>query len=217
MPRNSRYTIAILDEEKKERNRLMNFFENKFDVKEITKFDSIDSLISFIKAENIDALAIDYRLKEHNHRFLVNGDVIFKQVFDTLNGFPAFILTNDVTNAKRESKKINSFFIVDKKQTHLPDGKEKNGFLKEIESNIDTYKNDITEKLARFKKLNAKRNKGTLTEPEENDYLELNNFLSKVITGTSAIPMKYFSQETNKKLDEIIAKTDALIKKISQK
>ncbi len=214
---NPKYTIGIIDEERSERHRLMNFFDDSFNVKEIKKFNTTGDLVSLIKSENIDVLAIDYKLKDHNNNFKQNGNLIFKGLSDTLKGFPAFILTNDAKNAQRESKRINSFFIVDKRKTHLATGKEKNEFLKEIKANIKVYKDEINTKLKKLKKLEVLKRKGVLDEEQENEYLEITNDLSKIITGASPIPLKYFSQETNKKLNEIISKTDTLIKKMTKK
>ena len=212
-----KYTLGIVDEEQTELNRLHNFFENDFNVEEINKFKSIDNLVSYIKSEGIDALAIDYRLKEHNTKFNVNGDVIFKDLLSNLKGYPAFILTNDSIKAKKESKSINSFFIIDKEKTHLIKPSEKNEFFREINANIKLYKDSITSKMKRLKVLSNKNNRGKLTDSEENEFLELNNDLSKSLTGTTPIPLKYFSIETNKKFNTLLRKTDKLIHVISKK
>jgi hypothetical protein len=212
-----KYNIAILDEEGKERDKFFNFFENDFNVIEIPYVESINDLVDLIKANHIDAIAIDYNLRDHNSKFQENGDFFFKNLVDRIDNFPAFILTQDSARAKKESKRINPFFVIDKSNINLPEGDKKNDFIREVRTIIDTYKKNIADSITRLKNLEKKRKGGKLSGIEESEYLELNNSLAKSISGYSPLPIKYFTKETNEKLDEIISKTDELIKKISKK
>lgn len=212
-----KYTIAILDEEKKERDKFYNFFEDDFIVVEISAAESVDDLIEIIKSNKINAIAIDYNLKDHKSKFKENGDYFFKNLNSRIQNFPSFVLTQDSERAKKESTLINPFFIIDKEKINLPPGKEKTNFIGEIKNIIKTYDANISNSIKRLKTLEKKRKAKTLSDKEEQEYLELNNYLSKSISGYDSLPLKYFSQDTNKKLDEIISKTDELIKKISKK
>lgn len=213
-----KYTIAIMDEEPKERDRFISFFEDDFNVIEISFVSSVDELIDIIKSEKIDAIAIDYKLKDHKSKFKENGDYFFKQLINRLADFPAFVLTQDAEKAKKESKLIKPRFIIDKTILHSDSDKEKDNFRKEVKSEIKTYKNLFAEKIKRLKALDKIRKaKKGLDEQLENEFLTLNNEIAQSLSGYKALPLKYFSQDTNKKLDEIISKTDELIKKISKK
>jgi DNA-binding NarL/FixJ family response regulator len=214
---NPKFTIAIMDEEAKERNLFTNFFENDFNVVEIPFISSVDDLIEKIKSESIDAIAIDYKLKEHSKKFKENGDFFFKQLMARLQDFPSFVLTQDAKTAKNESKLIKPRFIIDKIILHSDNAKEIKAFKDEVRHEINTYKTSLNEKLKRLKELQKiKKTKG-FNEQLENEFLNLNNEIAQSITGYNTLPLKYFSQDTNKKLDEIISKTDELIKKISKK
>ena len=50
---------------------------------------------------------------------------------------------------------------------------------------------------------------------KENRYIELNNKLSKSISGYDAIPQKYFSEGTNERLDILIKHTEELLTKLN--
>ncbi|HTA27020.1 MAG TPA: hypothetical protein VK809_04495 [Bacteroidia bacterium] len=213
----TRYTIAIMDEEAKERAKFANFFDQDFNIFEIPSISSVDGLIDKIKAENIDAIAIDYKLKEHHSRFKENGDYFFKQLISRLQEFPAFVLTQDAEKAKRESKLIKPRFIIDKEIYHKLHGNDKKAFMNDIISEINTYKKSFTEKLKRLKELEKIKKNKKLNDSLENEYLNLNNEISQSLSGYQALPLKYFSQDTNKKLDEVLTKTDELIKNITKK
>ncbi|MEJ7829895.1 MAG: hypothetical protein WKF91_16930, partial [Segetibacter sp.] len=148
-----KFKIAIMDEEAKERGKLLNFFEKDFDVYEISVVKSIEDLIEIIKTEKIDAIAIDYKLKEHQSKFLENGDFYFKNLIERLSDYPAFVLTNDSVKAKRESKLIKPRFIIDKSIIHTPDLKARKTFMQEIKTEIENYKVDISKKISRLKEL----------------------------------------------------------------
>jgi hypothetical protein len=219
MTKKARYTIAILDEEAKERNRFIKFLESEFIVIPIPFIPSIDALISKIKELEIEAIAIDYKLKDHGSKFKENGDFFFKNLISQLQGFPAFVLTKDAEKARKESKLINPRFIVSKQVLYpkLSLEADQKAFKDNIKLEIKAHHDLIQEKTKRLNELEKLRRKNKLTDSQENEYIELNNDLSKMITGHNDIPMKYFTVETNKKLDDIISKTDALIRKISKK
>lgn len=208
------YTIAILDEEQKERDKFLNFFEKNFNVIELTEIISIDDLVERIKSDKIDALAIDYKLKDHGSDFKENGDYFFKSLVEKIENFPAFILTQDPEHAKLESKRINPLFIIDKAKLNEIDTIKKQQFMSDISSMIESYKLEFNTKIERLNELEKIKNSSTDFENYENEYLELSNSLSKSIIGKNPIPLKFFSKDTNEKLDEIISKTEELLNKI---
>ncbi|MCW3105132.1 MAG: hypothetical protein JWO09_3572 [Bacteroidetes bacterium] len=219
MAKKSNYTIAILDEEALERGRFVKFLKDEFTIVQIPFASSVDDLISKIKELGVDAIAIDYKLKDHDSRFKENGDFFFKNLIAQLQGFPAFILTKDADKARKESKLINPRFIISKRILYpkLASEEDRIGFKDILKYEIQVHQAVIQDKTKRVNALEKLRLKNKLDESQENEYIELNNELSKMITGHNEIPMKFFSVETNKKLDDIISKTDALIKKIGKK
>lgn len=206
-----------MDEELKERGKFVNFFEEEFNVIEIPFVSSVDELIEMIKSEKIDAIAIDYKLKDHKSKFTENGDFFFKQLISRLPDYPSFVLTQDSEKAKKESKLIKSRFIIDKKILHSQIIKETDDFKFEVLQEIETYRNLFDDKVKRLKVLETNRLANDLDANLENEYIRLNNEIALSVTGHETLPMKYFSLETSKKLDDIISKTDELIKKISKK
>ena len=114
-----KYTLGVLDEEAEQIETIEAIFEDVFKIVKIEFASSIEELMDIIKSEKIDVLSIDYKLKDHNSGFPFNGDYFFNELWDKFGDFPAFVLTQDVDNAKKESKKINPRFVVDKEQIML--------------------------------------------------------------------------------------------------
>lgn len=210
---NERYLIAILDEEQKERETFLNYFETSFDVLELEAVDDINQLIDIIRSEKLDAIAIDYKLMDHGSSFSYNGDYFFKELHETLTDYPAFIITNDPVQAKKESSKINPFYILDKGHMDLT-----NPQLKEDVTNIiRNYKGSIDEKLNELEKLNEIRLQKGLNSSQEDRFVELSSELDGTVDKQNHISRTFYSEGTNKKLDEIIARTEELLKKVSKK
>ncbi len=213
-----KYTLGILDEEIEQIDTIEAAFEDVFNIVKIEYAKSIEDLIDIIKSEKIDVLSIDYKLKDHNKGFEFNGDYFFNELLEKFGEFPAFVLTQNVLNAKKESKKINPRFIVDKAEIHSflnPDNKvEKKKFVEDLIYEIEIHQNKIQDDINELKDLESLLEKGEKLGDKENRYIELNNKLSKSLSGYDALPQKYFSEGTNERLDLIIKQTEELLKKI---
>ena len=215
-----KYTLGILDEEQTQIDLISECFKNSFNIVKIDYVEEVDDLIDIIKSEKVDIISIDYKLKDHNSSMQFNGDYFFKELIDKFDGFPAFVLTQDVSSAKNESKKISPRFIVDKTVIHNfldpKNSQSKEDFIKELILEIEVHKDKIKEEIDELRKLEAiLESKEKLDEDKENRYIELNNKLAKSISGYSSLPQKYFSQDTNSRIDLLINKTEELLKKLS--
>ena len=113
------------------------YFEKIFNVVKIESFNSTEDLIALIKSESIDAVAIDYRLTEHNSSFRDNGDFFFKEIRKNLLEFPVFILTRSSDEVKRICKTVDPSFIMDKENINF-------GIGNDIQNNIEEGKIKIT-------------------------------------------------------------------------
>lgn len=214
-----KYTLGILDEEAEQIETIETIFEDVFKIVKIEFASSIEELMDRIKSEKIDVLSIDYKLKDHNSGFPFNGDYFFNELWDKFGDFPAFVLTQDVENAKRESKKINPRFVVDKALIYSfidpANTADKKRFVDELILEIEVHQNNIDEDIAELKALESMIEREEKLGDKENRYIELNNKLSKSISGYDAIPQKYFSEGTNERLDILIKHTEELLNKLN--
>ena len=208
-----RYLIAILDEEETEREAFLTYFEGQFDCIELPTMSNIDELVDIIRSEKIDAIAIDYKLMDHNSSFKYNGDYFFKSLQEALLDYPAFILTSDPNHAKQESSKINPFFILDKGGMDLTNSQ----LRMDVFTIIQNHKNQIKHDLSELKILEEIRAADGLSSIQEDDYVELNNKIAKTVNGKSSIPRSFYSVETNSKLDDVINKAEEILKNLSEK
>ncbi|CAN2046097.1 hypothetical protein GMMP13_250028 [Candidatus Magnetomoraceae bacterium gMMP-13] len=73
----TKYKLGILDEYQDDIDDFLLFFENDFEVEIIELSENQDEIIKKILEANLDAIAIDYKLMEHNTKIGFNGDVIY--------------------------------------------------------------------------------------------------------------------------------------------
>jgi hypothetical protein len=205
------YKIAVLDEELKEREEFFNYFEIDFVVTEMPVINNIDEFVSFIKHEKIDAIAIDYKLKDHGSSFEFNGDYFFKEINKRLLDFPAFILTNDPNHAKRQSPSIIPFYIIDKNRIILTDS----SLRKDILSYISNYKAKVEASFARIKELSIIRKERGLSTKEEEEYIDNNLYVERIVDNETSSPKALYSTAVSDKLSDLISKSESLLKKLT--
>lgn len=213
------YTIAIIDEEQEQRNQFEFVFSKVFNVVQIDSIVSIENLVNQIISENIDAVAIDYRLTEHNSSFHQNGDILFKEVRKSLYEYPVFILTRSSDEVKKICKTVDPSFIIDKENINFGKGEQEKEikFLESIKTKVLVYKNDLQEKKVKLSQLEDLRKKSPAEfKVHEKEYINLNFELGKYISGNLPIPITYFTDESNKRLDSLIEKTEELLRKLDK-
>ncbi|HEX8348619.1 MAG TPA: hypothetical protein VF598_01535 [Hymenobacter sp.] len=207
----TKYRIAVLDEEQAERDNFINYFEDMFDVVEITKLVNIEELIDVIKSESIDGIAIDYKLKDHGSAFQFNGDYFFKELNQLLLDFPSFILTNDPDNAKKESPAIVPFFIIDKGRISQGNSSLKDDVFKVI----DIYKSNIKLNQDRLKELIEIKKSTTLSPKLEQEYININLFLEKTTYSSGVPAASFYSTAIDEKISKLLKSTQDLINELS--
>lgn len=88
-------------------------------------------------------------------------------------------------------------------------------FLESIKTKINIYKTEVNEKVEKLTEYeNLRKNNPQEFLNIENDYINLNFELSRYISGASYIPITYFTQASNERLDSLIAKTENILKKL---
>ena len=214
-----KFTIAIIDEEEQQRSDFEFVFSNSFNVVQIDSFESIEVLIGQIKSENIDAVAIDYRLTEHNSTFKTNGDFLFKEIRKNLFEFPVFILTRSSDEVKKICKTVDPSFIIDKENIYFGKGEEEKmaTFLDSIYTKISVYKNDLQEKINRVNNLeDLRKNNPEEFSKYESEFVNLNLELNKYLYAGN-IQMTYFTSEANNKLNSLIEKAENILNRLDKK
>jgi len=73
----NKYRLGVLDEDQSDIDDLRIFFENDFIIEVIELSDNQDAIINRVFEANLDAIAIDYKLMEHNTKIGFNGDLIY--------------------------------------------------------------------------------------------------------------------------------------------
>src|SRR3712207_2776358 len=147
--------LGYLDENKGNRNTFNRIFKKDFEVvmlDDFTKVFTLDLLLEEIDRQEIQALAVDYKLAE-------KGDVQYdgNQVLEVINErkryFPVFMMTSYVDAA---IQRVNNAFLVNDKDG-LNDPKTVELLKNQIKGSVESYHRIVHDVEQRTKELEAKQ------------------------------------------------------------
>jgi hypothetical protein len=207
-----KHKIGYIDEDRAEVRAFKRFAKNDFDIMdfEINADTTIDGLFQSIMKSDISALVIDYDLKETNIiRF--NGDEVVNKVIEELYNFPLFILTSyegDALDAVEDVDIVYDKELMENKRGML---------IKRIRNKIENYHDRLEEAEKELLRLIKKKDKDGLSHLEEDRLIELDNFLQHSISKKDRLPTYLKQPGGLKKLDNLINKTEELLKEMRKK
>ena len=204
-----KFKLGILDEYQDDIDDFLHFFENDFEIVIIEPFDNQDEIIQKILDADLDAIAIDYKLMEHNTNISFNGDVIYNSLVDRLYDFPAFILTNYVPDASKTN--IKDEFKIIPKRWMKAGSTEGVDLIEKIKLSITKYKKRIDDYEKELLTLIHKKNNDKLSAKEEARLIELDSILEKTIDKKDSIPKQWKKEESE--ISKLIKLAEDIIKK----
>lgn len=206
------YRLGYVDEDEGQRNSFYQFLKDDFEIIlfSITDETELDSLVEEIFQSGIEMLVLDFRLDETG---LVNfnADSLVDKIQERNLYYPLVILTSHEEDAMDHISNAN---LINGKEEML--GSKVQLFKQKLNKIVSGYQAQVLEAETDLEKLEAKRQNEGLDATEEDRYVELNNYLDKTMTAKSRISRTFYSEDTNKKLDDLIVKTSEILSKIEK-
>ena len=207
------YKIGYVDEDEGQRSSFYHYLKYDFEVVlfEITQETKVELLVDEIFNSRLDILVLDFLLDETG---LVdfNADQLVDPIQERNLYYPLVVLTSHEPDAFDNLANAN---LVNGKEEML--GSKVEIFKQKLNKIASTYQNKISETEAELTKLEQKRTKEGLEPDEESIYVDLNHFLDNTVAAKGHISRTFYSEDTNKKLDELINKTEEMLNKIPDK
>lgn len=202
------YKIWFVDENEIQRITFRKIFKDKFDIfiVEAEKYDTPRELLEDSLKSWVDILLIDYYMTE---QLWYNADQL-EEEFKKINPhFPFLIVTSEIDDAFLH---IDNPSIVYSKSIWKDNNQELADFKTKLEKIIEKYQNKLHEYEIELEELEKKSTNELLTPEEEDRFVKINKFLLE--TKWDFTSGSFFSNDTNKKLDSIIEKTEELLDKL---
>lgn len=206
------FRIGYIDEDEGWQNSFYQKLKEDFDVKlfEITKETSKESLVEEIFESALDVLVLDFRLDE-NDLLDFNADEIIEKIQQINLHYPLIVLTSYEEDALDNVENAN--LVNDKEMLQ-----SKNNILKRKLSSIASgYKEKIESAKKNLQRLEKRRAAAGLNSSEEDQYVELNTFLDQTICAENRLSRTFYSEETNKKLDDLINLAERVLDNVKDK
>jgi len=201
--------IGYIDDDKAWRNTFWQFFKSDFDVVlfDINEKTDVDSLTDDIFEKDIDMLVIDFRLESVDF----NADALVDKIQERNLYYPMIVLTSYESEALDHLANAN---LVNGKDMLDGDNPKPDILKQKMLKIADDYKRKISKSERELEFLEKKRVKEGLIPNEEDIYVELNNFLDKTVAAKKHLSRTFYSEDTNKKLDDLIGKMEHLLNMI---
>lgn len=207
--------LGYLDEDKGNRNTFYRIFKKDFEVvmlDDFAKVFTLDLLLAEIDKQEIQVLAVDYKLAE-------KGDVQYdgNQVLEAINErkryFPVFMMTSYVDAA---IQKVDNVFLVNDKDG-LNDPKTVEMLKNQIKGSVESYHRIVNDIERRTKELEAKQDATEgLTEDEEKELLNLHFELSKIDPAANPLSPDKMQTKAVKDLRSIVSLSEEILKSLNK-
>lgn len=202
--------LGYLDENKGNRNTFYRVFKKDFEVvmlDDFTKVFTIEQLLEEIDKQNIQVLAVDYRLADSGV-VQYDGDQVIKAIDEHKRYFPVFMMTSFVSAA---IQKVNNAFLVNDKDG-LNDDKTVELLKAQIAGSVEAYQRIVNEKEQRTKALEAKQNATEgLSDDEEKELLNLHIEMSKIDPKANPLSADIMQTEAIKDLKSVVALSEQIL------
>lgn len=211
----SNIRILFIDEEKENYDRLLDYLDKTTLTDEICfeykpPLRTLEEMIQAILESNPNALVVDYRLNEDKREIKYTvpytGISLLQEFRNIKEGFPCFVLTSYDHDAQVESDDVN--IVYEKSLLNDSDSK----FLDKVKLQVVKYKSLIRNNTEEFRQLMIKKMERVLTLDEELRLIYLDTFIEKTRDGRASIPSELKETSNLEKLDQLIAKTDEILK-----
>lgn len=207
--------LGYLDENKGNRNTFYRVFKKDFDVvmlDDFAKVFTLDLLLEEIDKQEIQVLAVDYKLADSGV-VQYDGDQVLNAINERKRYFPVFMMTSYVDAAIQ--KVDNSFLINDKDGLNNPQTVE---LLKnQIAGSVKSYHRIVQEKEQRVKTLEAKQDSAEgLTDEEEKELLDLHIEMTKIDPVANPLSPDTMQTSSVKDLRKVVSLSEEILKSLSK-
>lgn len=201
-----KYRIAYIDEDKGWINTFYQTFKNEFEILriEVNQESSIESILSNVYLNNLDAIVTDYLLEE-NADVSFNGNRIVEELKKYRPHFPIIMLTSFPTQAIGHTDDVHIIYSKDILTVeNESDQEELEIFKKKIQSNISNYYKKIEETNARIEFLIDKKNTIGLEIPDEEELTKLYIKFDELNPEGKDLPANFAHRESVTQLRDFV-------------
>jgi hypothetical protein len=212
-----KYRIAYIDEEQKEIDDFLSYFDEYSDEIDIIPVHpnnkATDEIVDEIIEQKCDLVIIDFYLKYAESNVEVNGDELLLRVKDRQLNLPLLIFTSRIEEAQ-DSFVSPETLICRKNEINDP---ENTSFKDKVVRHIEFYKKLKKRYQEEYSKLRFRQDSGEkLNGKEKKRVIELNHILEEMSDRQRLItPIENQDQELSE-INALVDKTEELIQKLSK-
>ena len=215
------YRISFIEDDEGVKNDIIACLEDDFEIVDIPLYegdvpiysdlDDLKDLVKNIFNSRLDAIIIDYSLRDKSYDIKFDGAELVEEIKDMMPEFPIFVLSAREKDAESYFSDVNLVYI---KEEYL-DSPDK--LRRRIKQQIGNYREKISNAEKRLKELLKKQEDEELTLNEEEEIIKLDDFLESTQLRSTKVPLSLKKTTDIEKLNKLIIDTEKLIKEIEEK
>lgn len=213
-----KYRIAYIDEDKGWINTFYQTFKNEFEILriEVNQESSIESILSNIYLNNLDAIVTDYLLEE-NADVPFNGNRIVEELKKHRPHFPIIMLTSFPTQAIGHTDDVHIIYSKDILTVENESDQEDLEILKKkIQSNISNYYKKFEDTNARIEFLINKKNTIGLEIPDEEELTKLYIKFDELNPEGKDLPANFAHRESVTQLRDFVKEAREILNEVKK-
>lgn len=203
-----KYKIAFIDDEPKHLRTYKRRANDHFDIVDIELVEELTLLINSIIDNKLNAVVVDFNLTAADVRY--TGADIVDALSIRLPDLPVFMLTAFEDNAEINVYDVNKIYV---KEDYFSNSDRLN---KRIKLQINHYLNNIKIKQDRISFLLSKLKEKKLSIQEEEELLELDDYIESSFMGVSTVPKDLKRISNSELLNKLVNNADCILKEIKK-
>jgi len=204
-----KYRIAFIEDENSHIRSYKRKSDDVFDIVDIKLHTKLNDTISEIIDSKIHAVIIDFNLTKAQNIHYSGADIV-DALEQRMPNFPIFVLTAYEDNAENKVYDVNKVYI---KEKYL---KNPDFLNNKINHQIYNFINEIRRKQETLDHLLKKQKENKLSLKEEEELIELDEYIESSFVGVSKIPRDLKKIRNAELLNKLIVDAEAVLGRIKK-
>ena len=209
-----KYSVCYIDEVEKDRTDFQELEDDELEITVIHPYDSKSVMIKYIIENKYDGMVIDFDLGEFEPKVKYDGVDLMNEMFEYKKDFPCIILTSH----SEEAHDLVSAALIDPNKIYTKEDitEKQEDFKLKIKLQVDYFNGLNSNDQTRFEELIAKREKGELSNEEQQEIVDVDTRLEKRLDKKRAFPNGVKDTEGFQKLLKVLDDAESAISKFEK-
>jgi hypothetical protein len=211
--------IVYVDEQEQDREAFVDAFQNEIQRGEVEVIAehpriNIDDMVAHLLDLNVEAIIVDFSLSLNDPEIKYDGAELLTKILEVKEGFPVYILTQNLETAKVDSEFDPSKVIT---KAELAEDGRKSDLTRKIIHTVDYYRKLRKGEEESYENLKKElETQGNLSDAKLIKLKELERLISSRINKKELLPPEVVHTQALKELTSILKEAQDFLNKVKK-